>query len=270
MSIFCGQIPCILFIVGIIIILKSIVIVRHNTVVIVERFGQYSRTLHPGMHLLRPFIETKASVRVTEYNEQTKKSNVRRQHVIPTNETPFELCPLNIWSKESVKSNLNVALRFVIVDPKKFMYAVPDPGVFINTTAQDLFARAMMSKTTDEILASSSTLCTDIQGKMKEPLGAIGIALSAVLFQDLRVPDEIRKAIERKVFEQNKHVSAMYQAKAEMELEQEKKRMNQQLEMEQASTSLSLSPSLSLSLIVSDISLIHPILHVYLHGNTRT
>ena len=53
-----GAIVIIIIVIFLIGLISSIKIVRTKESVIVERFGQYSRTLDAGFHMLIPFIDT--------------------------------------------------------------------------------------------------------------------------------------------------------------------------------------------------------------------
>ncbi|KAK8807289.1 hypothetical protein WA158_004048 [Blastocystis sp. Blastoise] len=114
----------VLIIVGI--ILGSIKVVKHSTVMIVERFGSYNRTLRPGIWVIWPIIENtrKVNWRYAESNwGEMKQRHIvtdridMREHIIDFGEQ-------SVITRDNVLIKIDALVYFRITDPRAATFNV--------------------------------------------------------------------------------------------------------------------------------------------------
>ena len=90
------------------------VLTHHQETKILERFGRFSRIIHPGFTVKVPFIE-----------EVSYHHSLKEQVIIIDGQTAI--------TKDNVKIKIDGVLYFKITDPYKASYAVNNP---INAISQ--------------------------------------------------------------------------------------------------------------------------------------
>jgi len=94
----------IVFVIVVVLFLKSIKIIQPFEKGVVERFGGYRRIINPGINFIIPFIETCKVVDMREF-------------VVNLNDQEF-------ITKNNLKLSVDVVIHFKVIDPYKILYNV--------------------------------------------------------------------------------------------------------------------------------------------------
>ena len=124
-----GIFAVVVFIFLMVFIAKAIYLVRQSEVMVIEKFGKFSRVLHPGIHFVIPFVETPHEVTWTfiYQGEGKRYYRVTKQVTrIDMREAVYDFPKQNVITKDNVTMEINALLYYQITDPKAAMYEVYD------------------------------------------------------------------------------------------------------------------------------------------------
>ena len=179
-----------------IIISKSVKVVKQSTAYVIERLGAYDRTMGVGIHFIIPFFERVAS-RVT------------------LKETVEDFPPQPVITKDNVTMQIDTVVYFQITDPKLFTYGVHNPinalGNLTATTLRNIIGDLEL----DETLTSRDT----INGKMRlildEATDPWGIKVNRVEVKNIIPPRDIQEAMEKQMRAERERREAILKAEGE-------------------------------------------------------
>lgn len=112
--------------------LYSITSVPKGQVYIVERFGRYSRTLHPGINLIMPIIE-------------------RVGHKLNVMEQVRNIPPQEVMTRDNVKVIVDSVVTFQVVDAFDAAYKAKKPDQAILTQAANELQSVAASMEAEEL-----------------------------------------------------------------------------------------------------------------------
>ena len=147
---------------------------------IVLRFGQYQRTLAPGLHahLPRPFAQV---IKVDTGRTRTVSDQMR------------------MLTRDGQLALVDFYVQYRVVDARKFLFAVRDPEDAMRQSTLSAVRAQIGTQTLPELTAKSDAALTDrIRGNLQRALDEYGsgIAVSEVGIQNVSVPQEVRAAYE--------------------------------------------------------------------------
>lgn len=146
---------------------------------VVLRFGQYNRTLDPGINLTLPRpIETMLTVNV---------SNVRsvedRGQMLTEDENIVEL---------------NYTVQYRVLDPKLFLFNIRDPEPTLQAAAESALRESVGTNRMDTILAGAGRerVAQDTEKVLQDTLDLYGAGIQVTEFtlKDVNVPLQVRDA----------------------------------------------------------------------------
>ena len=182
---------------------------------VVQRFGKYVRTTHPGLHMKLPFgIETVKNIKVTyvfkeEFGFRTVTAGVRsvfagrdeafereathRRYVGPDTD-PF------LQESLMLSGDLNVAIvewivQYTVKDPVQFAFRVREPRETIRNMSEAGMRLVIGDRTINEILTSGrEEIQTDAKERLQGVFDSYGIGISVrnIILQDVTPPNEVK------------------------------------------------------------------------------
>jgi len=227
------------------------VIIQEGTFSVKERFGKYHSILHPGVHLMLPFIDSLKEVTWSRTIENGNKQIVSET----SNKTSFrssindlDFPPYQLYTKDGCKIIINGILYYKIIDPKLAIYAVDDLWKYMLSIIQTTIRDIVYQQTHSDLLNNTELLKNNITCELQKNVKGFGIEVLKVNIQEIIPNDEITKANEKRIIilkstqnniEQEKAIyeSNLLKQKLEMELalnnaENDKKLKIKQLECE--------------------------------------
>ncbi len=172
--------------VGILIILilvsfvSSIKIVHTGQVFIVERFGQYHRTLEPGWHLTLPFFDF-----------------VRKK--ISTKQQILDIQPQSVITLDNVKISIDNVIFYKVIVPRDAVYNIEDfkSGIVYSTITN--MRNIVGEMTLDEVLSGRDRINAKLLEIIDEITDAYGIKILSVEIKNINPPVEIQQAMEKQM-----------------------------------------------------------------------
>ncbi len=190
----------ILLIAAIIYVLKGIIIVQQQEAVIVQRFGQYYKTLTPGLHWIVPFIE---SPRPMLKIDKQKTMDGRTYSIlnysprIDLRETVYDFPRQNVITKDNVTISINALLYFQIIDAKKAIYSIENLPEAIEKLTQTNLRNLVGQLALDETLVSRDIINDKLREILDKATDKWGVKVNRVELQDIVPPASIQQAMEK-------------------------------------------------------------------------
>ena len=139
---------------------------------IVERFGQYHRTLNAGLNFIVPFLD-----QVTD-------------HELDLSETQLSIKDQKVTTIDNVRAEIDIEVFYRIVEPSKFVYRI-ERGERAIKVSIDATVRALVGRRTfDQLNADRLQLCTDIADEVKSVSSEWGVSMSRVEITDISAKDQ--------------------------------------------------------------------------------
>lgn len=197
----------ILLIIILVILLASIVIsikiVNTGYIYIVERFGQYNRTLQPGWHFTIPFADF-----------------VRRK--ISTKQQILDIQPQSVITKDNVNISIDNVIFYKVIDPKNAVYNIEDykSGIIYSTITNMRNIVGEMSL--DEVLSGRDRINAKLLEIIDEITDAYGIKILSVEIKNIIPPSEIQQAMEKQMRAERDKRASILQAEGAKQSEIER------------------------------------------------
>jgi regulator of protease activity HflC (stomatin/prohibitin superfamily) len=196
---------------------KALVLVRHAEVMIIERFGRYTKTLKPGVYWLWPFIEAPRRV----HWRYMDRSNVKRivTDRIDTREHIIDFPSAHqVITSDNVMVKIDALVYFRISDPRVAVYQVenlPDAiEVLTQSTLRDIIARM----TLDDTFSSREVINDALNVKIQRDCERWGVTITRVEIFNIWPPSDIQAAMERQIKSERSRRSTVLQADGQREV----------------------------------------------------
>jgi regulator of protease activity HflC (stomatin/prohibitin superfamily) len=181
---------------------KAVLIVPQAETMVVERLGQYHRTLHSGINIVWPILDKPKSI-VWRYihEEMDGRVTIKREQItkIDLRETVYDFPRQNVITKDNVLTELNALLYFQITDPVKAVYEIANLPDAIEKLAQTTLRNIIGELDLDETLASRDRINTRLRSILDEATDKWGVKINRVELQDINPPRDIRDAMEKQM-----------------------------------------------------------------------
>lgn len=208
-------IPLVSGVLLLILIFKSVIIVREQTAYVIERFGRFQRIAHSGFGLVIPFIDRKAAV-----------VNLRVQQLDVGIETK---------TLDDVFVNLQVSVQYHVGRDmvREAYYSLENPK---NQIASYIFddVRAEVPKLElDDVFAKKDDIATAVQSNIAESMEKYGYMIVKALITDIDPDHKVKESMNRINAAKREKEAALEEAEAkkirivkEAEAEAESKRLS--------------------------------------------
>ncbi|WP_300379901.1 SPFH domain-containing protein [Clostridium sp.] len=174
-----------------IILLSSIKIVNTGSLYLVERFGQYHKTLEPGWHILIPFVDF-----------------VRKR--VSTKQQILDVPPQSVITKDNVRISVDNVIFYKLLNVKDAVYNIEDYKSGIVYSATTNMRNIVGNMSLDEVLSGRDKINQDLLSIIDEVTDAYGVKILSVEIKNIVPPTEIQEAMEKQMkAERNKRATIL-------------------------------------------------------------
>ena len=187
----------IIFIAFIVLLLyKSIKVVRQSEVYIIERLGKFHKAADAGLTIIIPFVDRVSSVVLLK--EQT-----------------MDIPPQGVITKDNVTINIDIVVFYQITDPVKAVYEIQNlkKGVeyLAITSIRDIVGKMDLDETFSSRDSINYQLCT----MLGDATDKWGCRVNRVEVQNINPPEDIRDAMEKQMNAERNKRALILEAEAQ-------------------------------------------------------
>lgn len=190
-------------------------IVQQAEVMVIERLGKYSRTLHSGINIIWPIIDKPREITwryVAEGLDGQKYIRFSTKSRIDIRETVYDFPKQNVITKDNVNVQINALLYFQIMDPVKAIYEIENLPDAIEKLTQTTLRNVIGELELDESLSSRDTINFKLRTILDEATNKWGVKVNRVELQDITPPADIKQAMEKQMRAERDRRAAVLEA----------------------------------------------------------
>jgi len=170
----------VVLVVAILIILRSLKVIRQFERGVVERLGRYKETLDPGLKFLVPFIDN-LGVRVD-----------MRERVL-------DIEPQPVITRDNVTVTVDAVIYYYVADAKAVTYEVANFSMAVSKLAQTNIRNVIGEMTLDETLTSRERINTALRETLDEATDRWGVKVTRVEVKEIEPPRDIAEAMSKQM-----------------------------------------------------------------------
>jgi regulator of protease activity HflC (stomatin/prohibitin superfamily) len=170
----------VLFVILLLIVSASIKIVNTGSLFVVERLGQFHRSLEPGWHFVIPFIDF-----------------VRRK--VSTKQQILDIEPQSVITKDNVKISIDNVIFYKVMNARDAVYNIESfkSGIIYSTITN--MRNIVGDMSLDEVLSGRDRINSVLLKVVDEITDAYGIKILSVEIKNIIPPAEIQQAMEKQM-----------------------------------------------------------------------
>ncbi len=190
-------------------------IVQQSQVMVIERFGKYSRTLHSGINIIWPIIDRPREITwryVIEDMNGKKYVRFKQKTRIDLRETVYDFPKQSVITKDNVNVEINALLYFQIMDSVKAIYEIENLPDAVEKLTQTTLRNVIGELELDESLSSRDTINTKLRNILDDATNKWGVKVNRVELQDINPPQDIKQAMEKQMRAERDRRAAVLEA----------------------------------------------------------
>lgn len=169
-------IPIVIIVLAIVFVFASVKVVPQASEFVVERFGRYHKTLHPGLNIIFPLIDrvrSRVSLKETVLN-------VRKQEVI---------------SRDNASVQVDGVAFFQVLDAKKVTYVINDLPLALENLIMTNIRTVLGGIDLDEMLSNRDFMNAKLLSVLDEATDPWGVKIVRVEIKDITPPRDLLDAM---------------------------------------------------------------------------
>ena len=197
---------------------SSVIIVKQQETMIIERLGTYNRTLSDGLKIIVPFMD-----RPRPISWRYKKTDISGieyvvtalNNTIDLREQVFDFAKQNVITKDNVTIEIDAMLYFQITDTKAAVYEIANLPDAIEKLCKTSLRNVVGKLDLDECLTSRDKINNELGQVMDDATDKWGVKVNRVELKDITPPHDIQQAMEKQMRAERDRRAAILTAEGE-------------------------------------------------------
>lgn len=186
---------CILVLLFIITLAKSVTIIHQAEKGIIERWGRYKETLEPGLRFIIPFMDSLVSR-------------------IDMRETVLDVEPQPVITNDNVTVTVDAVVYYYVTDAKAVRYEVTNFYVAVSKLAQTNLRNLIGEMSLDETLTSRERINAALRTTLDEATDKWGVKVTRVEVKEIEPPRDITDAMSKQMKAEREKRATILEAEA--------------------------------------------------------
>jgi regulator of protease activity HflC (stomatin/prohibitin superfamily) len=182
---------------------------------VIERLGEYHRTLTPGIKIIVPFFDVPRTVARRRYLGD--QSIVELASIIDMREALLDFPAQSAVTKDNVTVTVNGALYYQIVEPKQAVYAVENLVQAIEVLAKTSLRNEIGKMELDTLFESRDQINAALEIVLDTAGNKWGVKVTRVEIQDIAFPQEVEDAMRQQMIAEREKRAQILRAEGHRE-----------------------------------------------------
>ena len=180
----------------VLLVIKSIKVVRQSEVYIIERLGKFHKVADAGLTIIIPFVD-------------------RVRSVVSLKQQTMDVPPQGVITKDNVTITIDTVVFYKVTDPAKAVYEIQSLKKGIEylaiTTIRDIVGKMDL----DSTFSSRDMINEELRAILDEATDQWGCKIDRVEIKDITPPADIRDAMEKQMNAERNKRAQILQAEGE-------------------------------------------------------
>ena len=173
----------------ILLLIASIKIVHSGDVKVLERFGNYVKTLQPGLHLVVPIIY---AVRQT----------------VSLRQRPLQMDPFDVITKENATIQVEVSLKYHVNDVESYVYKNENSEESVILDCQSSLRGIIGNMELNDVLNGTTKINASLFTEIKDVASSYGVSVDRINIGEITPSTEVQASMD-KLITANRNKEAM-------------------------------------------------------------
>jgi regulator of protease activity HflC (stomatin/prohibitin superfamily) len=217
---------------GFILLLSGVKVIMEYERGVLFTLGKYSKTLHPGLNIIIPIIQSMRKV-----DTRIKTVDIPKQEVM---------------TRDNVPVSVNAVVYMRVVSPEKAVLKIQNYVYAVSQYGQTALRDVIGNKELDFVLTERDEIANEIKTLVDKETDEWGIDITAIKIQDIELPMDMKRMMARQAEAERERRATII--KSEGEVVASKNLMNAATQLARAPGALHLRTLETLTDISSDQS----------------
>lgn len=186
----------ILLIFVLVILFRSIKIIRQSTVGIIERLGKFHGKAEQGINIVIPFID-------------------RFRAIVDLREQVVDFPPQPVITRDNVTMQIDTVVYYQVTDPFRYVYEIANPIAAIENLTATTLRNIVGELELDHTLTSRDIVNTKLRQVLDEATDKWGIKVNRVELKNILPPADIQQAMEKQMRAEREKREAILRAEGQ-------------------------------------------------------
>lgn len=188
-----GVILIIVILIGVYILSKSIVVIRQQECIVVERLGKFHSIYSSGLNFLIPFID---QARTIVWSRNAAITTVDR---IDLREVVIDIPEQQVITKDNVGIIVDAIIYVQIFDVKKAVYEIQTLPIAVAQLTQTTLRSLLGEMDLDHTLSGRDTINSRLKVVLDDATDKWGLKVKRVELKNVTPPREVQLAMEKQM-----------------------------------------------------------------------
>jgi regulator of protease activity HflC (stomatin/prohibitin superfamily) len=170
----------VVLVLAVILLARSVTVIRQAQRGIIERFGRYKETLEPGLRFIIPFVDT-------------------LRYRVDMRETVLDIEPQPVITNDNVTVTVDAVVYYYVTDAKAVSYEVANFNVAVSKLAQTNLRNLIGEMTLDQTLTSRERINAALRETLDEATDKWGVRVTRVEVKEITPPRDISDAMSKQM-----------------------------------------------------------------------